>query len=436
MESLRLRGVFGLGVCYSHPMLNWNKSTRVVFAAAAVIFAAYVPAALWLKHAYVQPPEPAGEIIRLERPFIRMEGADLAFAARAPQLEEFSDSVAAPMQSPFLLFENDRPLGPAHSAHADIATRGHGRFSHWTGAGFIFSSSDGTNPQSNRRTYRAVRIDPEPAFAPQQATPEPEPTAADQIIPLKRPFIKMEGSDLAFAARVPVLEEFSDSVTAPTQSPFLLFENGRALGPPHSSHVDIATLGNGRFSHWTAAGFIFSSSDGTNPQSNGRTYWAVRIDPEPAFAPQQATLEPEPVPGDQIIRLERPFFRMEGSDLAFMVRAPLFEQLSDSAAAPTQSPFLLFENDRPLGPAHSLHQDIAKSGNGRFSHWTGAGFFFSSSDGTNPQSNGRTYWAVRMGPVPVPEPVPEPQQAAPEPEPTREPAPPPPPCYRFVPCEE
>jgi hypothetical protein len=198
--------------------------------------------------------------------------------------------------------------------------------------------------------------------------------------------------------------------------------------------VDIAARGNGRFSHWTAAGFIFSSSDGTNPQSNKRTYWAVRIDPEPAFEPQQAIPEPEPTPADQIIQLQRPFIKMEGSDLAFTVRIPSLEQLADSVTAPTQSPFLLFENDRALGPAHSTHVDIATLGHGRFSHWTGAGFIFSSSDGTSPQSNGRTYLAVRM----APETAVEPQQATPEPEPAPPPQPQPqlPPCYRFVPCDE
>jgi hypothetical protein len=286
-------------------MLNWNKSTRVVIAAAAVIFAVYVPAALWLKRSYVEPFKPAGEIIRLERPFLKVEGSDLAFAARVPHLEELSDSVAAPMRSPFLLFENDRPLGPAHSAHLDIETLGHGRFSHWTGAGFIFSSSDGTNPQSNKRTYWAVRIDPEPAFTPQQPTPEPEPTRelADGIIRLQRPFIQLEGSDLAFVVSAPSLEHLSDSVTAPTQSPFMLFEDDRPLGPAHSLHVDIGTLGRGRFSHWTGAGFIFSSSDGTSPQSNGRTYLAVRMAPGTAVEPQQAT--PEPAPQPQLPRCYR-----------------------------------------------------------------------------------------------------------------------------------
>jgi hypothetical protein len=399
-------------------MLNWNKSTQVVFAAAAVIFAAYLPAALWLKHSYVEPPKPGGEIIRLERPFIRVKGSDLAFTARAPSLEQLSDSETAPRRSPFLLFEDGRPLGPARSEHADIATLGHGRFSHWTGAGFIFSSSDGTNPQSNKRTYWAVRIDPEPAFTPQQPTPpEPEPTRelADGIIQLQRPFKKIEGSDLAFAARAPSLEQLSDSKTAPMQSPFLLFEDGRPLGPAHSLHGDIAALGHGRFSHWAGTGFIFSSSDGTSPRSNGRTYSAVRIAPEPAFTPQQPSPEPEPTRelADGTIRLQHPFAGMGGS--AFAVRAPSLEQLADSATAPMRSPFLLFEDGRPLGPAHSLHADIAALGHGRFSHWSGTGFIFSSSDGTSPRSNGRTYLAMRM----APEPAFTPQQPTPEPE-TRE----------------
>jgi pectate lyase len=30
-----------------------------------------------------------------------------------------------------VLFEDDEPIGPAHSAHADIRERGRGRYSHW-----------------------------------------------------------------------------------------------------------------------------------------------------------------------------------------------------------------------------------------------------------------------------------------------------------------
>jgi len=50
----------------------------------------------------------------------------------------------------------------------------------------------------------------------------------------------------------------------------------------------------------------------------------------------------------------------------------------------------LFENGKPLGPAHSLHDDIRNVGLGRYSHWSGY-IYFSSSDNSDPRSNGRMY---------------------------------------------
>ena len=58
------------------------------------------------------------------------------------------------------------------------------------------------------------------------------------------------------------------------QSTLEVRENGRRLGPPHSMHEDIRKLGGGRFSHWGHM-VVFSSSDGSDPRSNGRIY-AVR----------------------------------------------------------------------------------------------------------------------------------------------------------------
>jgi hypothetical protein len=135
-------------------MPNWRKSTWVVSAVVAI--AVYFSAALWLKYSYAEPPKPAGVLFRLNRPFFELQGSDIAFAVKVPSLDKLSDSLDAPKRSPFLLFENDRPLGPAHSEHAEIREHGHGRFSHWNDSGFIFSSSDGTNPKSNGRTYWAV----------------------------------------------------------------------------------------------------------------------------------------------------------------------------------------------------------------------------------------------------------------------------------------
>jgi hypothetical protein len=51
----------------------------------------------------------------------------------------------------------------------------------------------------------------------------------------------------------------------------VLFENDRALGPPHSRRSVIRKTGHGAFSHWRAH-LIFSTSDNTDPRVNGRTY--------------------------------------------------------------------------------------------------------------------------------------------------------------------
>jgi Macrocin-O-methyltransferase (TylF) len=55
-----------------------------------------------------------------------------------------------------------------------------------------------------------------------------------------------------------------------------------------------------------------------------------------------------------------------------------------------RSSLRVFEDGFELGPAHSLHDDITAHGGGRFSHW-GRWLMFSSSDGSDPRTNGRAY---------------------------------------------
>jgi hypothetical protein len=55
------------------------------------------------------------------------------------------------------------------------------------------------------------------------------------------------------------------------QSRLKLLEDGEALPYPHSKHDDIRDLGNGRYSHWGDVVY-FSSSDNTDPLTNGRRY--------------------------------------------------------------------------------------------------------------------------------------------------------------------
>jgi hypothetical protein len=97
----------------------------------------------------------------------------------------------------------------------------------------------------------------------------PQGTAVE----FKPPF-QMVGSGFAYFATVPTLEGRADNDATPTRSAFLVCENGHRLGPPHTVHGDIIAKGKGRFSHWLF-GFIFSASDNSDPNTNGRRYWAV-----------------------------------------------------------------------------------------------------------------------------------------------------------------
>ncbi|NPV46409.1 MAG: hypothetical protein HPY69_05605 [Armatimonadetes bacterium] len=76
---------------------------------------------------------------------------------------------------------------------------------------------------------------------------------------------------------------------------------------------------------------------------------------------------------------------------------PMQTPLAPDTSLGAVSILRLFEDDRELGPAHSLHQLIRDLGQGRFSHWSGdpSGepqmLFFSASDNSDPRSNGRVY---------------------------------------------
>ena len=81
------------------------------------------------------------------------------------------------------------------------------------------------------------------------------------------------------------------------------------------------------------------------------------------------------------------------------LKLPLASGLrGDDSADQRRSRLVVLENGRPLGPGHSVHEDIRRSGAGRYSHW-GDGLYFSASDNSDPRSNGRTY-AVAY-PVPL-----------------------------------
>ncbi len=56
----------------------------------------------------------------------------------------------------------------------------------------------------------------------------------------------------------------------------------------------------------------------------------------------------------------------------------------------TGSKYILYEDNVKLASPHSLHDNIRNYGNGAYSHW-GTKLYFSTSDNTNPRTNGRAY---------------------------------------------
>src|SRR4051812_11881741 len=99
----------------------------------------------------------------------------------------------------------------------------------------------------------------------------PQDFLAVRLMP---PFKRLDGA--AYAKPAPALTSAADSIERPAQSGYLVCENGAPLGPAHSPHAEIAGKGNGRFSHWATSGFIFSASDNSDPNANGRAYIATR----------------------------------------------------------------------------------------------------------------------------------------------------------------
>ena len=61
----------------------------------------------------------------------------------------------------------------------------------------------------------------------------------------------------------------------PGRSKVILLEDGKPLGPAHTAHVETMAKGMGRWSHWGARGIQFSTSDNSDPRTNGRQYKVI-----------------------------------------------------------------------------------------------------------------------------------------------------------------
>jgi len=202
-------------------------------------------------------------------------------------------------------------------------------------------------------------------------------TAVSAPVTISKSAIVVEGG-YAFKVRgvnaVP-----GDSGSQPTASTLRLYENGVELSPAHAVHEDIRNSGRGRYSHWSDV-LYFSASDNSDPRTNGRTYTYTTGTATTTTTTTTTTTAPVAISTSAIL-LE--------SGKAFIVKR-INAGTGDSGTQPTISTLRLYENGRELSPAHAPHDDIRNYGGGRYSHW-GDALYFSSSDNTDPRTNGRTY---------------------------------------------
>src|SRR5690349_24652141 len=70
------------------------------------------------------------------------------------------------------------------------------------------------------------------------------------------------------------LQTLTDSNEQPYRCALWLYEGGQLLGPAHALHHEIEVVGGGCYSFWDRVVY-FSTSDGTDPNQNGRAYLAA-----------------------------------------------------------------------------------------------------------------------------------------------------------------
>jgi len=88
-------------------------------------------------------------------------------------------------------------------------------------------------------------------------------------IDMRGPFPHWQGAAWRFP--LPRLRGAADGPDHQKRSPVMVYEDGAPLGLAHALHADIAGRGGGRFSHWGDE-ILFSASDNTDPNRNGRRY--------------------------------------------------------------------------------------------------------------------------------------------------------------------
>ena len=102
-------------------------------------------------------------------------------------------------------------------------------------------------------------------------------------------------------------------------------------------------------------------------------------------------------PNGEATDLSPPFSQSQLEGYAYKVSIPQLSGVADTERG-LVSPTVVCEGDHRMGAAHTPIVDIIQKGGGRFIHYDD-NVFFSSSDNTDPNTNGRRYRIVIPGPT-------------------------------------
>jgi hypothetical protein len=109
-----------------------RSQLRTVLFTACAILLIYFPTAYLIRLPLPHPPAPNALLIS----GITQFGADKSahmFLFDSPCLRQWEDDDVKNQRSPVIVYEDDKPLGPAHSPHHEIEKIGLGRYAHWKG---------------------------------------------------------------------------------------------------------------------------------------------------------------------------------------------------------------------------------------------------------------------------------------------------------------
>jgi hypothetical protein len=285
-----------------------------------------------------------------------------------------TDSDGAFLRSQLILYQDSRPLGPAHSRHDDIRHLGGGAYSHWKEQ-LYFSTPDGSDPRTNGHAYSVTSS----TELPRGLQALLLATATIWFAVLGRHLHRRHGKMIIDnVAQLSRRLERNNIAQLSRGLKRIIMDNIARLSRA-SKRIIIDTV-----ECFDAAQILCAlkrTLSGPMPLCLIGTACLVPLLLTPELRITVAANEIQPEIG-------KAYVATLPSAMYHVFQAP-----SDDNANPLQSQLRIYENRHPVGPPHSLHDAIRENGGGSYSHWRGH-LIFSASDDSDPRSNNRTYIAA------------------------------------------